>query len=199
MLDVVIVGVGGQGTVSIGHLLGKACLKMNIPFVSSETHGMSQRGGSVIFHFRLGNKTAPLIPKGKADVIIAGEPMEALRFIEYLKPNGIILSNTQTIISPVALQLGMKYPKMELIWDKLRKWPSTLHKIDTSEIAKSIGMIQSSNIVLLGAFIGLNVIPVDLDTIAQIISERWPKVSQFNRKALLAGYNAINQVINVAN
>ena len=91
-LNIIITGIGGQGTVSIGHLLGKMFHQADMNIVAAETHGMSQRGGSVIFHLRVGKSYAPIIPLGQADIIISGEPMEALRVIEYLKPNGIVIS-----------------------------------------------------------------------------------------------------------
>ncbi|MHA2253263.1 MAG: indolepyruvate oxidoreductase subunit beta [Candidatus Kariarchaeaceae archaeon] len=197
MFDLIVVGVGGQGTVSIGHLLGKACMKMDLPFVSSETHGMSQRGGSVIFHMRMGNQSAPLIPKGRADAILAGEPMEALRFLDYLKPNGVILSNKHGILSPVAMQFGISYPDINDIWNTLQSWPASVYKIDSTAVAKEMGLVQGENMVLLGAFMGLGVIPIDFEIIKEIIAERWPRFVESNYKALEVGFEQIQGIMKV--
>ncbi|MCE7737510.1 MAG: indolepyruvate oxidoreductase subunit beta, partial [Candidatus Heimdallarchaeota archaeon] len=180
MVDIIIVGVGGQGMISIGHLIAKACLELDIKFVSAETHGMSQRGGSVIFHFRIGDKTAPIVTKGQADVIISGEPMETLRYIDYLKPNGLVITNNRVINSPVNLQLGIEYPELDKLFDSIEEWPSKLFVIDAQRYAFELGMPQSENVILLGALLALGNLPITIEKMEEVITNRWPRVAETN-------------------
>lgn len=190
-IDVLISGVGGQGTVSIGHILGEVCNEIGLVFVASETHGMSQRGGSVVFHFRIGRDKSPLIPLGNADIIIAGEPMEALRVVNYLKPNGTVISSTKTILSPVARQLGISYPDLDDIWKSIENWPASLIKIDIEKLEQVYGKFKE-NMVLLGLFIRLIEIEgLDYDTVLDIISRKWPQYTSLNAKSLDLGYNKL--------
>lgn len=199
MVDFLIVGVGGQGMISIGHLVAKACLESGIDFVSAETHGMSQRGGSVIFHFRIGDKKAPIIPKGEADVILSGEPMEALRYIDFLKPDGLVISSNRMIVSPVAIQLGIEYPDITKIWKNIEEWPSQLYKINSNELAIQLGMQQSENIILLGALIAARKLPIKFDKMEEVISNRWPRFKEKNIIALNLGKEIITRNKNLEN
>jgi len=192
-LNIIITGIGGQGTVSIGHILGKIFTDVGYHVVAAETHGMSQRGGSVVFHLRIGKNYGPIIPKGQADVIISGEPMESLRVIDYLKPNGIVISNTHGILSPVAANLGQTYPSVEKIFETVREWPAALHIIDTGNIAKELGITQGENLILMGAFLKLSLIDLDTSYVEETIKARWPKFAENNMKALHAGYMQIEE------
>ncbi len=194
-LNIIITGIGGQGTVSIGHILGKIFTEVGYAVVAAETHGMSQRGGSVVFHLRVGKNFGPIIPKGQADIVISGEPMEALRVIDYLKPNGIVISNTHGILSPVAANLGQKYPDVDKIFDTIREWPAELHIIDTGALAEKLGLSQGENLILMGAFLKLGLIPLDKEYVEDMIKARWPKFAESNMKALYAGYEAIDSMI----
>jgi indolepyruvate ferredoxin oxidoreductase beta subunit len=189
MLNVVISGVGGQCTVSVGHILSQACLELNIPFVASETHGMSQRGGSVVFHLRICRSVvAPVIGKGQADIILAGEPMEALRVLEFLKPNGMVITSTYGILSPISNQLGQKYPDLEKIYHEITHWPAHLFSVETERIVKEIGNEKVTNIILLGKLLAMDEFPITLDQIKELVGRRWPKVKEDNVKALEIGH-----------
>ncbi len=190
-LNIIITGIGGQGTVSIGHILGKAFNQEGYSFLAAETHGMSQRGGSVVFHLRLGEVKAPIIGKGMADIIISGEPMEALRVIDYLKPGGIVITNTHGILSPVAAQLGMKYPSLDDILNHIKEWPSKLYSIDTGKIASELNLKRGENLILLGAFLQLGLVSMESSVIENMIISRWPQFKEDNLKALNAGYEFI--------
>ncbi|MHA2276599.1 MAG: indolepyruvate oxidoreductase subunit beta [Candidatus Kariarchaeaceae archaeon] len=196
MVDIIIVGVGGQGMISIGHLIANACLELDIDFVSAETHGMSQRGGSIIFHFRIGKKNAPIVTKGQADIIISGEPMETLRYIDYLKPNGLVITNRRIITSPVGIQLGIVYPEIKEILDEIEGWASKLFVIDAQLHAQELGMSLSENIILLGALVELGNLPIAVEKMEEIISNRWPRFAEVNINALRLGKSIIsNQMI----
>lgn len=193
VFNVIITGIGGQGTVSVGHLLGKIFHEAGKNLVAAETHGMSQRGGSVVFHLRIGKTFAPIITRGTADVIIAGEPMEALRVLDYLKPNGVILTNTHGILSPVALQLGMKYPHLDELLDELKAWPAKVVPIDIAEVTRDVDVGKGDNLILLGAFTKLGLIDLDEKTVEKVVSQRWPKVIDINLTALKIGYSIIER------
>lgn len=189
--NIIITGIGGQGTVSIGHILGKIFNKVGYKVVAAETHGMSQRGGSVVFHLRVGNIFGPIIPKGRADIIISGEPMEAMRVIEYLKPDGYVITNTYGILSPIAANLGMKYPEVSKLIDQLENWPATVFPMDTEGIAKKLEITRGENLILMGAFLKLGLLALDEEVVEKEIIKRWPKAAEQNIKALRAGYEFI--------
>lgn len=195
MTDLIICGVGGQGIISIGHILSKSCISSDLNFISSETHGMSQRGGSVIFHFRIGNKKSPLIPKGQAQVILSGEPIESLRCLEYLEPYGIVLTNEHPTPSPISAILGIEYPNLDEVYEKIIEWPARLFKLDAFEIASSIGLPQSQNIALLGGLIALDIIPIDGEYVKEIIKTAWMKYSKQNLKAFELGYQSVKNAL----
>ncbi|MCY3413551.1 MAG: indolepyruvate oxidoreductase subunit beta [Candidatus Heimdallarchaeota archaeon] len=196
--NIIITGIGGQGTVSIGHILGNIFHEVGYQIIAAETHGMSQRGGSVVFHLRVGNNYGTIIPKGMADVIISGEPMEALRVIEYLKPNGHIITNTHGILSPVAVNLGMKYPKVDAILQKLEEWPAKVYNVNTGKLAEDLKISRGENLILMGAFLRLGLLELDTKLVEDIIQKRWPKFVETNLKALRAGYDIIDKSTIVA-
>jgi len=188
MTDIIITGIGGQGTVSLGHLLGETLNELDIPYVAAETHGMSQRGGSVIFHLRVGKwKRSPLIERQTADIIISGEPMEALRALEYLKPNGVIVTEQQGILSPVANQMGYKYPDKREIYERLKSYTNQIYAIDAIEKARLIGNTKIANIVLLGKVFSLEILPLSAEAVRQYIKKRWPNFVDKNMEAFDLG------------
>lgn len=190
MTDIIVTGIGGQGTVSLGHLLAETLTELDIEFVAAETHGMSQRGGSVIFHLRIGDeKRSPLIETQKADCIIAGEPMEALRALEYLKPDGLVISDTHGILSPVATQMGFTYPEMNEIVEKIKSYTDNYFPIDATKMAQDLGSEKITNIILLGALLSFNIVPVSYEVIVNKIISRWPRFKELNLSAFEAGYN----------
>ena len=98
-------GVGGQGVVLMANIVGEACVKAGLRVISGELHGLSQRNGSVVAHQRIGEKAiSPLVPYGEADVILALEPMEALRYLPFLKPGGLVITNSNIIHPPMETQ-----------------------------------------------------------------------------------------------
>ncbi len=144
--DIIISGVGGQGILSIAATLGTAALQEGLNMKQSEVHGMSQRGGDVYSNMRISDKpiASDLIPKGKADVVLSVEPLESLRFISYLKPDGWIITNSKPFKNIP------EYPDIEEIYEEIRKIKNYII-IDADAIAKDLKSIRSSNIVMLGA------------------------------------------------
>lgn len=143
--DIILAGVGGQGILSIAAVIGEAALEAQLYMKQTEVHGMSQRGGDVQSHLRLSDQAiaSDLIPLGQADIIISLEPMEALRYLPYLKKDGWIVSNSQ------AFENIPNYPDIEEIKSAYKPIPNTI-LVDVEQIAKDMGAPRSSNVVLLG-------------------------------------------------
>ena len=188
--NIFLSGVGGQGTILASNILGEVFLKAGYDVKKSEVHGMAQRGGDVTTHFRFGKKVySPLIEYGEADFLISFELLEALRYINWVKPAGKIIINQQTILPP-AVSLGqMAYPKdVEGTFKKYFK--DRVRFINGQEIARKLGNIQAANVVLIGAF--SNFFP-------EIKEEQWTdairallpaKLHELNIKAFYEGRKA---------
>ena len=151
--EIVLAGVGGQGLLTLAAVISRAALDQGLFVKQSEVHGMSQRGGAVESHVRISDRKihSPVIPKGRADLILAMEPMEGLRHLEYLAPEGAMVANS------VPVKNIPNYPDEEEILAEIRSLPRYL-LLDAVTIAREIGSLRSANIVLLGAgaeFIGL--------------------------------------------
>src|SRR5512136_2557207 len=150
--NIFLSGVGGQGTILASNILGEVVLKAGYDVKKSEVHGMAQRGGDVTTHFRFGKKVySPLIVYGEADFLISFELLEALRYINWVKPGGKVIINQQVILPP-AVSLGqMEYPKdVEGTFKKYFK--ENVRMINGQEIERKLGNIQAANMVLIGAF-----------------------------------------------
>ncbi len=147
--NIMIVGVGGQGTLLASKILGKLFLTKDYDVKVSEVHGMSQRGGSVVTYVRYGDKVySPIVDKGEADIIISFELLEAARWVEYLKKDGVLITNTQQI-NPMPVITGVsKYP--ENIKKKLMDMGVQVEGFDALTLAEEVGSPKCVNIVLLG-------------------------------------------------
>ena len=150
--NIFLSGVGGQGTILASNILAEVFLKAGYDVKKAEVHGMAQRGGDVTTHFRFGKKVySPLIKYGDVDFLLSFELLEALRYINWVKPEGKIIINKQEIFPP-AVSLGkMAYPKeVEKTFKKYFK--NNIWMIDGQGIAKKLGNAQAANVVLVGAF-----------------------------------------------
>ena len=147
--NIMIVGVGGQGTLLASKLLGKLFLEKGLDVKVSEVHGMSQRGGSVVTYVRYGEKVfSPVIDKGQADIIISFEILEAARYVEYLKKGGLLITNTQQINPMPVITGAASYP--EDLEEKLSKLNIELECFDALSLAKKAGSTKAVNLALLG-------------------------------------------------
>ncbi len=147
--NIMIVGVGGQGTLLASKLLGRLLLGKGFDVKVSEVHGMSQRGGSVVTYVRWGEKVySPIIDKGQADVILSFELLEAARWLEFLKPGGRIITNTQQINPMPVITGAAAYP--ENLAEKIRATGVDLDAIDALSLAEQAGSSKAVNIVLMG-------------------------------------------------
>ena len=155
---------------------------------SAETIGMAQRGGSVTSHIRIGEEAfSPLIPKGKADVMIAFEPAEAVRNLDYLKPDGVVVVS-QKAVKPVTASLSAKVYEGQEMLDYLGKHVSRLVIVDGQQVMEELGSAKVLNVVLLGAAIACNEIDITVDEIKAAIREKVPeRFYELNLRALEAG------------
>ena len=182
--DIILAGVGGQGILSIAATIGMASIANNLHIKQAEVHGMSQRGGAVQSHFRLSSDpiASDLIPKGKTDIILSVEPMEALRYIDFLKADGWIVTNAAPFVNIT------NYPEIETVLDKLKSRKNTI-LLDADKIAKELGSARSSNIVMLGAASPFIDLPYEAleEAIKEIFLRKGDKVIDANINALRAG------------
>ena len=184
--DIILAGVGGQGILSIATVIGSAALEQGLHLKQAEVHGMSQRGGDVQSNLRLSSDPiySDLIPRGAADLIVSLEPLEALRYIPYLAPEGWIITNT------VPFENIPDYPPMDQVMGELNKLPRVI-AIDVDAIAKEVGSPRSANMVLLGATASvLGILDPDKlrDGIRRIFGRKGEEIVEANIKAFDAGF-----------
>jgi len=160
-LDLLITGVGGQGAILASDIIGKAAVISGLSIRAAETHGMAQRGGSVVNHIRLGADLGSMIPKKGADVLLALEPMEAVRYLDFLKDGGVIVVNTQPIV-PVTVTSGLaKYPDIQEILDVLSE-KYIVKAFNADELAAEAGSRLAMNVAMVGAVSGYLPIPKEI-------------------------------------
>jgi indolepyruvate ferredoxin oxidoreductase beta subunit len=185
--DIVLAGVGGQGILTIAAILGQVAVEQKIHVKQSEIHGMSQRGGSVFAHLRLSDQPimADQITIGSADIVLAMEPMEALRNRSYLAEGGVLITNTTPIVNIP------DYPEVQGILDELKALPKAV-LLDADTMAREAGNARSSNIVLLGAV--ANHIDFPAGALEAALTQRFARkgdeVVAQNLKAFAAGKEA---------
>lgn len=185
--SIMIVGVGGQGTLLASRILGNVAIKMGCDVKVSEVHGMSQRGGSVVTYVKYGNKVySPIIDKGEADIVLAFEELEAYRALPYAKIDGTMIVNTQTMDPMPVITGACSYP--EDIIGKLENKDIKLVTVDGVSMAKEAGNIKAVNVVLIGIL--AKTMDIDYQTWVEVIKETVPaKFLDVNLKAFELGYN----------
>ena len=191
--DIILAGVGGQGILSIATVIGSAALQQGLFLKQAEVHGMSQRGGDVQSHLRLGMKPiySDLIPMGGADLIISLEPMEALRYIPYLSSEGWIITNT------TPFENIPNYPDKGAVMGELKAIPHTI-LIDADKIAADLKTPRSANMVLLGAAATIlsGITPEGLrEGIRRIFSRKGEQITDANLGAFNAGLEAAEKYV----
>ncbi|MGC8601882.1 MAG: indolepyruvate oxidoreductase subunit beta [Thermoprotei archaeon] len=189
-LDMVVCGVGGQGTLVLSSVVAAAAVLAGLKVVAGETHGQAQRGGTASSHVRIREKEepAPLIPLGSADVLLSLEFWEAMRYAKYLKRGGLAIVATDKVI-PVTASVGLtKYPTMEEFKSYMKAVTDKVYLVDAGTVARSVGELRATNSVLLGSLARQYQLPFDLDTLKRAISLYVPKRAvDVNLKAFEAG------------
>ncbi len=187
--NIMIVGVGGQGSLLASKLLGQLLLKRGYDVKVSEVHGMSQRGGSVVTYVRFGDRVySPVIDKGEADYVVSFEALEAARCLPFLKKDGIIVTNTQQIDPMPVITGAAEYP--EDIIGKMKEAGAAVDALDCLQIAEEAGSSKAVNIVLMGRLSKHFDIPEEewLSALEAVVPARF---LELNRKAFALGRNAM--------
>lgn len=186
--NILIVGVGGQGTLLASRLLGNNMLNSGYDVKVSEVHGMSQRGGSVVTYVRYGDEvSSPIIEKGEADLILAFEQLEAARFLPWLKKGGTMIINTQQIDPMPVIMGNAEYPQN--IIESLREKNVNVIAVDALSIAENAGSSKAVNVVLIGVM--AKSLGFDKEQWLQTVRDNVPaKFVELNEKAFIMGYDA---------
>lgn len=179
--NIIVTGVGGQGSILAAHILGKAAIRQmekshsKVQVRIGETYGAAMRGGKVVSHVRIGQVYAPLIAENAADIIIGLEPLETLRVAAiYLAPQGDVVVNTFPYI-PADVKMGrVEYPEISTIVDHLKQLGRSVIAFDATSIAQEMGTPAVMNIILLGAASALVALPVDEETLLETIRVEVP-------------------------
>ena len=183
--NIVLCGVGGQGTVLASKLISAAAMAKDIPVMSAETIGMAQRGGSVFSHLRMGDDIySPMIAKGTADIILGFEPGETVRMLPYLKPDGQVIVSSREVMPVTASLTGGSYSGSDMI-AYLQKNVKNLFVIDTDKAVKELGSAKVLNIIMLGAAVSSGALGLEKKDIKNAIIEKVPeKFHELNFRAL---------------
>ncbi len=182
--DIILAGVGGQGILSIAAVIGFAAIDMGLYIKQAEVHGMSQRGGDVSSNLRISDREifSDLIPQGQADLIISVEPMESLRYIPMLSPDGWLIANSEPFINIP------NYPEIGKVHEAIRSFPRQV-LMDADKMAKEINAAKSANMVILGAaspYLGIEYEKLE-KAIRTIFGKKGEEVVQTNLKAMALG------------
>lgn len=186
--SILLVGVGGQGTILASKILTNGLMEAGYDVKMSEIHGMSQRGGSVSSQVRYGDKVmSPVIEKGKADIVVSFEKMEALRALDYLKEGGALVVNNEEIPSMSVITGDETYP--DDVMEEIAKHV-TPKVVDATRLAGELGNEKAANIILLGALVkAMGLTHIDWDAILEANIK--PKFIELNKKALRVGMEAV--------
>ena len=186
--NIMIVGVGGQGTLLASKLLGRLLLDQGYDVKVSEVHGMSQRGGSVVTYVRYGDKVySPVIDKGEADFIVSFELLEAARWLEFLRPDGRLITNTQQTNPMPVITGAAEYPQN--LVDKMTAAGAQMDAMDALALAEEAGSSRAVNLVLMGRLSRYFDLPEEVwqNAITNSVPE---KFLELNRKAFHLGRNS---------
>ena len=185
--DIVLAGVGGQGVLSVSAVIASAAMEAGLHVKQSEVHGMAQRGGAVLAHLRLADASiaSDLIPRGRASLILSMEPLESLRYLEFLAPGGSLITSINPVINI------HDYPPVVDVLDQVRRLPHAV-LIDSDKLAREAGSARATNMVMVGA--ASRVLPLEASLLERYIATRFAskgqKVVEQNLKAFRTGREA---------
>ena len=165
-IDIILAGVGGQGVLSVGAIVSMAAMKEGLKVRQSEVHGMAQRGGAVLAHLRISSGVieCDLIPRGGADVVLSMEPLESLRYLEYLKPDGVLVTAAEPFLNIT------DYPDIEKVHQAVEDVNNS-NLVDAKTLAKEAGAMRAVNMVLVGAL--SNNLPIKPESIEKAIRDKF--------------------------
>ena len=193
--NIMFAGVGGQGLMLLSAVLGKAAVDVGLDVMTGETHGLAQRSGSIYVHFKIGKPVSPLIAYGTADMLIAMDATEALRYIEYLKEGGVVIMSNH-IMPPVAetgavaldKEKKTKYVTVEWVEKRIRKLTDKVILLDSHQLALEAGNARTENSVLIGAAASCPDFPIPVEELRKsVLALVPPKTVEANSKAFDLG------------
>ncbi|MBI9104486.1 MAG: indolepyruvate oxidoreductase subunit beta [Spirochaetales bacterium] len=182
--DIILAGVGGQGVLSVAAIIAKGAMSDGLKVRQSEVHGMSQRGGAVLSHLRISDSEicGDLVPKGGADLVLAMEPLESLRYVDYLSPRGKLVTSKNPVVNIP------NYPELQSVLDRIAELDNSTI-IDDKEAAIEAGAARASNMVIVGAAAPL--LPIKEETllgaIRELFASKGAEVIGINEKAFSLG------------
>lgn len=193
--NIVLTGVGGQGTLLAAEALGIAAVKDGLNVRVSEIHGMAQRGGTVVSTVRIGeNVLASTVLEGQADILLGFEPLETLRNLKYASEKTLVLMSTERIAPAELAAKNLQYPDVEEIVRKIRSFTQKVMLVDAPKLAKKAGSGLAQNVVLLGALAGTRLLPVKTESLVSAVEELVPqKHLDTNIKAFELGCASIEE------
>jgi indolepyruvate ferredoxin oxidoreductase, beta subunit len=194
-MNMIICGVGGQGNILLSRMIGRILIRKDYRVEIGESFGAAQRGGSVFSSLRVSRKKnhGPLIPEGRAQVIVSLEPLEALRMLGfYGNPEVTTIFNTQPVYPVGVLSKRVKYPDLERLITAIAQLSQKSWSLNAMEMAMRLKAPIVANIIMLGALTGTGTVPINLDEVkAEVVSSLPPNRVELNLKALNMGYEAI--------
>ncbi|MEA3435658.1 MAG: indolepyruvate oxidoreductase subunit beta [Thermodesulfobacteriota bacterium] len=191
----IIVAVGGQGNLLSSRVLGEAALLSDVPVRMSEIHGMAQRGGVVESAIVFGDSDSTIISDGEADVLVGFEPSETIRAINKCNSKTVVITNLSPL-PPFTVAIGKgTYPDLNEVQDLIRAKTANLIAFDAADLAKEAGNVMSVNMVLLGAMIQTDILPLTADSIKEIIKTKTKKAFvDINLKAFDLGFSTAKEI-----
>jgi len=193
-LNLIITGVGGQGNVLISQLIGNALAYEGYLVTIGETYGASQRGGAVMSHMRISRETqcSPLIPEGRAHVILGMEPVETLRVLAgFGNPDVITIFNPRPVYVVGAGSGGVEYPDLDELIEAIKDLSATTWIVNATEEAQNMGRPILANVILIGGLIGSGVLPLDKESLEPVLKERFPSAFEANMVAFTRGMELV--------
>ena len=198
-IRLVFIGVGGQGNLLAPRLLGEASLPAGIPAIVSEIHGMAQRGGIVESAVLMGNALSPIVSNGEADVLVGFEPLETLRALSKCNKNSLVITNTHPL-PPFTVSIGQgNYPAVDKILDLIQVKAKRVIAVNGNALAAEAGNPLSLNMVMLGALIASDAVPIRAEEMKKTISESTKKAFlESNLKAFDLGWDSAKRFLGSA-
>lgn len=193
-LNMVLVGVGGQGLITLASTLGRAAVRERTKVLVAETHGLSQRGGSVEVYVRLGNVESPLVPPGGADIIASLELIETLRSLRFAGPHTTVITDDRLIRPSIP---GVEVPDPQEALQALRSTGLSVIVVPAHRLAEEAGSIISSNMALLGGLLATGLLDgyVSRRSVEEVIGEMPPRWREINLRALDLGYSHVEALL----
>lgn len=188
MVDVYLVGVGGQGIITASRIIGDAAILAGEKVLLSETHGMAQRGGSVVCTARIGDRAGALVPDMGADVILSLELLETLRAACKASKGTVVLSSTERIVPLSVSTQKMRYPSQQEVVDRMSSLTKSVVMVDAAALAAKAWSPISSNIVMVGALAGSGATGIDAKRFEEAVRANIPRKPDENLKAFALGF-----------